>query len=309
MVVGVEVEVGVEVVVVVVVVVEVGVGVEVEVGVGVEVVMKAKPIDIAGFTSDLSPDDKPSISIYGQECSGKTRFAITAPDPIGLMAIDKKSKRTAEAIAQSLGKVVIANSKPFLSDAIKLALIDGESSNGLAEIKNSYAEVLKRVFDAGMTLASHKDVQTIVVDTCSQVFDYILFSHFGRRNQIKPTSRGAVNQDMIDFVNALRSKHLILIHRSKEVWKGTGVRDKDGNEIKEPSGKFETDGFAKIGGFVTTTLELTNVRKAGSNLDDKFHCKVVSCQTKPELEGVDLKDYGVSGEEITWDNVAAVLGM
>ena len=267
--------------------------------------MKSKEITIPGFSSDLTPDDRPCLSVFAQEGCGKTRLAATMPDPIGLLALDKKSKRTMEAVANEFGKRVIANSKPFISDkeAISMAMEDD-----VEKVKKLYAAVYGRILEDGMKLADHADIASIVVDTNSQLFEYILFSHFGRRTQIKPTSRGAANQDMIDFVNALRSKNVLLIHRAKEVWKSTGKTDRSGEAIKEPSGKFESDGFKNIGGFCTATLELTNNKKATS-LESKFRVKVQTCQTNSMLEGQDLQDYGVSGEEITWPNLMTALGI
>jgi len=137
----------------------------------------------------------------------------------------------------------------------------------------------------------------------------ILFSHFGRRNQIKPTSRGAPNQDMIDFVNALRCKNLVLIHRAKEIWKATGQVDKEGQPIKEPSGKYEQDSFKHIGGFLTANIELTSRRTKSEDLESKFRAKVVTSQSNVLLEGQDLHDYGISGENITWSNIMTILGL
>jgi hypothetical protein len=267
--------------------------------------MKAKDIKIEGFSFDLTPDDKPCLSVFAPEGCGKTRLAATMPDPIGLLAIDKKSKRTMEACAAEFGKQIIANTKPFMTDkeAIELAL-----EEDIDKVRKAYADVYRRILHKGMALADHKDISSIVVDTNSQLFDYILFSHFGRRTQIKPTSRGAANQDMIDFISALRSKNVLLIHRAKEVWKSTGKVDKTGEQIKEPSGKFESDGYKNIGGFCTATIELTNNKKA-TNLDSKFRVKVVTCQTNSMLEGQDLHDYGVSGDGITWPNLMTALGI
>lgn len=268
-------------------------------------------ISIPGATNLLMPDDKPAIGVFGVEGSGKTRFAATAPGPIGLIALDKKSKRTFLDIATKLGTLVLANDKPLMSDkdAITMATTSGDTPEGLRDIKKMYTAVVGRVFDLGMAYASHPEIATIVLDTSSQFFDFILFSHFGRRNQITPTSRGAANQDMIDFVNALRGKNLVLIHRAKEVWKATGQYDKQGNAIKEPSGKFEADGFKHIGGFLTANLELTNKRAKTDDLSSKFRARVVTCQSNCLLEGCDLVDYGIAGEEITYDNVVTALGL
>lgn len=278
--------------------------------------MKTKLISIPGCSTNLTPDDKSSLSIYGIEGVGKTRLAITAPDPIGLLALDKKSKRTAEAIGAQLGKTIIANTHPFLSDtaALKIAMLPEELDD--KKIQESNEKVIKEVYlkafgdmcDTAMNFAAHPDIETIVVDTSTQLFDWIMFKNFGRKNKIPPVSRSVPNQDMIDFVNALRSKHLILIHRSKEIWKNTGKTDRNGDPIKEPSGKYELEGFSKIGGFVTSTIELTNNKAPTDDLDKKFRARVVTCQTNPLLEGMDLSEYGVKGDGITWESLALVMG-
>lgn len=268
------------------------------------------PITIPGATSDIAPDDRPAIGVFGAESSGKSRFAATAPGTIGLLALDKKSKRTFQSICAERSTEVVVNEKPFLSDkdAIKMAMITDTTAKSISEIRNTYTEALDRIFSLAMAYASHPEIKTIVVDTCSQLFDVILFSHFGRRNQITPTSRGAANQDMIDFINALRCKNLVLIHRAKEIWKSTGQTDKDGRPIKEPSGRFEQDGFKHIGAFLTANLELTSKRTA-TDLDSKFRAKVVTSQYNVLIEGQDLSEYGIMGSEITWDNVITVLGL
>ncbi len=214
-------------------------------------------------------------------------------------------------MAGSLGTDVIVNEKPIISDkdAIAIAVTSGDEPKGLARIKEVYTGAVEKVLKMGMDFADHPDIKSIVLDTGSQFFEWILFSHFGRRNQIAPTSRGAPNQDMIDFVNAMRSKNLVVVHRAKEIWRATGAMDKSGSPIKEPSGKFESDGFRNIGGFLTANLELTNRRIITDDYSVKFRAKMVTCQCNVLLEGQDLHEYGISGEGITWDNLMAVLGM
>lgn len=261
---------------------------------------------------DLRPNDKPSFNIYGAESSGKTRFAATSPGPIALLQLDKKSRRTFHEITSELGTDVIVNEKPFMSDkdAIAMALADGDSDpKVLALIKTTYTDVVKRVLETAMMYAGHPDIQTVVIDTCSQLFEWILMSYFGRRNQISPISRSGPNQDLIDLINALRSRNLVLIHRAREIWKSTGQYDKQGNAIKEPSGKFESDGYRHVGGFVTATIELTNKRIKTDDLSAKFRAKIITSQSNCLMEGQDLHDYGISGEEITWNNIITILGL
>lgn len=274
-----------------------------------------KAIKIEGFSSDCSPTDKPALCIFGEENVGKTRCACTAPSEggaIGYLALDKNAKRTIQEYKEMHPELnVIVNKDPMLShqEAIKLAMLDSTVPAELDKIKTSYTAVLKRTFEFGMALAAHPDVESIVVDTTSQLNDWIIFSHFGRKNQIKPTSRGAANQDMIDFINALSTKNVVLIHRAAEIWKDTGATDKEGNKIQAPSGKFKPDGFAKIGGFVTAVIELTAKRTKLDDLAMKYRAKVVTCKGNTLLEGQDLHEYGVSGSDITWDNIMTAIGL
>lgn len=278
--------------------------------------MKQTNIQIAGFTDDTRPTDKPAICIFGEENVGKTRLACTAPSDngiIGYMALDKNAKRTIDEYkSANSGLHILVNKEPLLShkEAIQMARLDSTVEADLTKLKQVYGDVVKRCFEFGMKLAEHPDIESIVTDTASQLNDWIIFSHFGRKNQIKPTSRGAANQDMIDFINALSAKNVVLIHRAQEIWKDIGAKDKDGNSIQAPCGKFKPDGFSKIGGFVTAVFELTAKRTKTDKLESKYRVKVVTCKGNTLLEGQDLGDeYGVCGEEITWPNLMNAIGV
>jgi hypothetical protein len=231
-----------------------------------------KLVNIPGCTTKLIPDDKPALSLYGLEGTGKTRLAATAPKPIGLLPLDEKSKRTFIRIGEEMGYDdgwVITPTEPFIPDSSLRTLAMSENTN---DVTKTYKDAISRAYDVAGAFVANPDIRTIVMDTCSQFFDWILFSHFGRRTQIKPTTRGAANQDMIDFVNMCRTKNLVLIHRAKEIWKDTGKLDGQGESIQKPSGKFEADGFRNIGGFVTAQLEMTNNTSA-RDLARKFRAE------------------------------------
>lgn len=273
-----------------------------------------KEIKIAGFTSDLTPSDKPTISVFGEESSGKTRFAATMPDAdgegaIGLLALDLNCKRTFEKIAKEMKRHVIANKANYISpvDARRMAMLDGEKSDELRQVKTFYGEVYKRLLDDAARLADHERIVSVVLDSNTQFWNWIMFSHFGRRNQVETFQRGAPNDDMNEFISMLNHKNLCLIHRAAEVWKDTGEVDKNGRKKQAPSGKFKLDGCSKIGYLVTTELELFSKAKAES-LEDKFHVRVRECHTNPLIEGQDLDGYGIVGEQITWDNIITAIG-
>jgi len=275
-----------------------------------------KEIKIEGFTYDATPDAKPAICVFGEENCGKSRFGCTAPHDnglIGWLALDKNSKGAVDEFQRShSGSYIVVNKAPFMThaQAIKVAMMDKP-----ADTKALYKEVVARVFDAAMALAANKEVESIVVDDGSQFFDMILFSHFGRRNQIESFMRGAPNNDFIDFVNALGSKNLVMICRGAEVWADTGEVDSAGKKKQAPTGRLKPEGFGKIGKFMTAVVELTARRKKPSGDDptvdealrEKYHCKVVTCKGDTLLEGQDLAPFGVCGEDITWDNLLAIL--
>ena len=273
-----------------------------------------KQITIEGFTFNSTPENKPAICVFGEENVGKSRFGCTAPHDdglIGWLALDKNSKGSVDEFKR-VHKVnyILVNSKPLMTntEAIKIAMEEDPHKT-----KTMYKGILGRVFDLAMALADHKDVESVVVDDGSQLFDWILFSHFGRRNQIESFMRGAPNNDFIELVNALGSKNLVMICRGQDVWADTGEVDKDGKKKQAPTGRLKPEGFGKIGKFMTAVLELSATRKKPTTEDvkaaraAKYRCKVVTCKGDTLLEGQDLEPYGVSGEAITWENVMEVI--
>ena len=283
---------------------------------------ETKQIVIPGFTSDLTPRDKPSMCVFAMENCGTTRFGTTLPEPIGWIPLDKNSLRTANEYKLKGKLDIITPAKPLIDNAKEreLAMLDSSDPVQLKKIQAAYTEMLKYIDEAVSKLVNHPDVASIVVDKASQYFEMVIFSHFGRKNQIKPLSRGAANQDCINFIYSMSSKNSLLICKAKDIWADTGKVDKEGNAIREPNGKFDPAGFALIGGFVSATMQLKashdkvrvdldpdndeyeeNLKKA---LDAKYRAMVWKCKGNPLLEGQDLgKQYGICGEEITWSNV------
>lgn len=277
-----------------------------------------KQVNVPGFTSDTKPNTKPAIVVFGSENTGTTRFGTTAPcdqGVIGWLAIDRNSKITVEEQKEKNGLPILINKEPLLShdESMLMALEDNPE-----KVKECYKKVIERVFNQTIALAKHPDVESIVIDRASQVFDFILFSHFGRRNQIESFQRGASNQDMIDLITGLGHKNLVLCAKATEIWADTGETITKGSRAGEkkqaPTGKFKPDGFSQISRFVTAVIELTNKKGKLTGDDDeeklkeKFRAKVITCKRSVLMEGRDLYDYGISGEEITWDNVMMLLG-
>ncbi len=280
-----------------------------------------KEVKISGFTSDTRPDDKPAVCVFGENNTGRSRFLCTLPHDdglIGYLALDKNAKRTVEKYREEWKLPILVNAKPFMTDkdSIALARLDSSVDAELKRIKDAYSDALNRLLDAAVALAEHKDVESIALDTGSQVFDWILFSHFGRRNQIESYQRGAPNQDMIDLINAMRTKNFAMASQASEIWKDTGEVDKKGNKKQAPSGKLKPDGFGKLGYFMTVVAELIAKRTGAKDDEDeeealakKYRIQIRSCKGRTLLEGQDLADYGVAGSAITWSNLMMAIGI
>ena len=272
-----------------------------------------KEIKVTGFKSDTTPDDRPAVCVFGDFNTGKTRFTTTMPHDkgaIGFISLDKNTMRTLDEQKKLRKLPLLVPAEPFITakDEIEIAMLDGSTNVDKDKIKHKYIERIKRIFDFGMRLAAHPDIESIAIDS-SQLFDFILFSHFGRRNQIDSFMRGGANQDMLDFVSALRFKNTCWVHRSGEIWKDTGEVDSQGKPKQKPSGKFKPDGCGKIMGSMTATIELTSNKKRGLDLDTKYGVNIITIKGNTLLEGQSLAEYGVVGEEITWANIMTVIGV
>ena len=268
-----------------------------------------KQIQIPGFSQQIKLTDKPTVSVYGDEGSGKTRFAATAPDPIGLLPIDDKSKRTFKPVAEKMGKIVFTPDANYINhaEAQKMAMLDSEKKENLPIIKQFYTELHKRVLEDAMKLASNRDIASVVVDSNTVFWHWILFGHFGRRNKIDQFSRDAPNNDMQEFIGALKHKNLILLHRSAEIYKNTGEVDAAGRPKGVGTGKFKSEGCTKLGYLINIEVELVSAPKA-DDLDKKFRMRIRECQNNPLIEGEFMDEYGLKGEGITWDNIMTVIG-
>lgn len=232
--------------------------------------MMQKTISIKGFSVNPKADDQLAIAVFGEQGSGKTRFAITAPDPIGFIPLDRKSRKTVDKIAKDLDKTVVMPDKDYIrvAEPMRLSVMKPDAA------KVYYRQHVDAVKHAAFTLAAHADIKTIVVDTGTQLWEDILFAHFGRTDRIMPRDRGPANQEMIDFLNALSHKNLIITHKAKEIWKSD-----------KPTGKYELAGFPHIGYHVNTMIEFVCDQNKKIDESDRFYINVLLCQDNPDIQG------------------------
>lgn len=283
-----------------------------------------KAIKIEGFTAEVEPDYKPAVCIYGEPNTGKTRFGCTMPHDegaIGFLALDPNTKRTVREQVERTGAQILVPDLPALAakDAIALARLDCGKPDEIKKIMETYTRVQYALLDLGMRLASSDAVESIAVDL-TQLNDYILFAHRGRKHQLDGFSRTAPNQDLLDFCAALKPKNLCLMCSATETWQE--VVDENGKKKNVPTGHFKPEGIGKLGGTLTTTCQLYTVskkiaREPGASdeeyeealLAQKYRIRVDRTKGNTLLEGQDLAQYGICGSNISWANLMSVVGI
>lgn len=250
--------------------------------------MKEKNIKIEGFQSLSESPKRLVIAAFGIQGAGKTRFGITAPDPIGIIPTNRKTRATAVEMQKELDKVVILPEKDFIRHAspMEIMALEDPKDSEQKKVKQYYAQHVRNMMMAAYRLAQHPDIRTIVIDDFSQFCEDVLFKHFGRTWRIIPRDRGAFNQDIIDFINAISNKHVILTHKQQEIWSG-------GDDGK-PTGRFKAKGFGDIGYHCNVVIEMKKNLNWSENghgpIPWKYSLDIKDCQANPELEGPQGKD-------------------
>lgn len=263
----------------------------------------------AEFTTDPKADDALAIATYGEQGSGKTRFSMTAPDPIGFIPLDRKARKTVERISAELNKRVVMPKADFIrsENPMKLAMLKPWCDNAALIVqweqplppyccaRHYYRWHVNRVKAAAFKLYAHKDIRTIVIDTGTQLWEDILHAHFGRSDRIMPRDRGPANQEMIELLNNLAGKNLIITHKAREIWKND-----------KPTGRYEYAGFGHLGYHVNTIIHMVNDETKSADDSDRFLLNVMLCQDNPAIQGPGGKAL-LTDDMITFQNLAFMI--
>jgi hypothetical protein len=224
------------------------------------------------------PSDKLAIGSFGEAGSGKTLLGTSMPPPIGVIPLDRKTRRTIARANEKLGKKIYFPKEDFIRHAkpMEVALMKPEQA------MEFYTKHLTAIKDAIFSFAERKDIASVMIDSGTQLWEDIEFAHFGRAQRIMPRDRGPANQEMRDILNALQEKNLLITHQAKEIWRND-----------KPTGRFEWAGWSKLDYYVNVIIEQTYANK-------EFGLTVKMCQDAPELIGEKL----LVDDLITFDNLA-----
>lgn len=186
-----------------------------------------------------SPQQTPLIILaFGEDFSGKSRFGATAPEVIGCVPLDRKTRSTFERTARELkrrylipkqdlvreGNMAVRGRWSELAEAVEAEKSDSEIAKIVEATKKVYRSHINMVKEVTWALHDRDEVQTVFIDTFEQFYQDMLFAYYGRVGHLvrrMPTGKmykdtSEANQETVDFVNSLSDKNLILTHRTKE---------------------------------------------------------------------------------------------
>lgn len=263
----------------------------------------------AGFSNDFSGREAPCIGVFGNGGSGKTRFLVTAGEwaqergtTPGWLVCDRKTRRTVREVCATLNlPLPFINNTDFIdpTSALKITKLDRDKAADNAEIQKVYSEVVRKVIDAAVTLGEDKRIDPVIIETGTQIWDWISFSHFGRKqNNGMARVWGPPKQDWTDLMDGLAHKTVLV-----SFWEGAVYKDDKRQNWTRPDGPPHLD-------YTTTTLiglrhEAKRKLVDGETYVDRFMLDVFKCQENKAIEG---EEGLLTGENISYSTFMAYLG-
>jgi hypothetical protein len=223
------------------------------------------------------------------------------PSPIGWLPFDRNSRWTAAKAAKEFDKEIIIPSEDLIrfsaADVMRLSKMSVDQA--IKEHRKHFDNIKELYF----RLLDNKRVKSIVWDTMTQSWEWILFSHFGRTQRIMPRDRGAPNEEIRNLIN-MCDRHLCLVHQSTEIW-----------ENDKPTGEFKMAGFPHMEYLVNVCVETGKLTKRNAikkaldlGVDDEvppvlFSCRIFNSQVNPLLSKDD-PDSTLYAEACSFQQIA-----
>lgn len=237
-----------------------------------------------------------AIAIHGWPGTGKTRFGMTAPSPIGAVPLGRKARQTMVETMKLLDKTVIIPSADLIrtGNPMEVVALPDECTNKNKSMRledvqptccsrHYYRWHVNRTKALIFRYAAMpvEQCRSIVIDDASLLYDDILFATYGRNDRIMPLDRKTANNEMKEIWNICSVKHVVMIHRSSEVY----VNDKG-------------TGRARLNGWKHTGFEANVILRMESNADDlkknptaelEFSAVVEQCQANAGIIGTKIE--------------------
>lgn len=244
---------------------------------------------------------------------GKTRLALTAPKPIGLIIVEVGGDEgvadqfipAGMELNEDIQKVEIHMESPNYPNPNDFNLDDKASSKKYDEaVHAAVQEVAAPAMDAfyNAYYTSLKHMATTIVDTGTDLYRLCRLANFGRTEKIPQLAYTAVKNDFAKMLDdAFSAKGNVLwIHHMKD--KGETIDDGKGSKKWVESGNFQINGCEVITDKVQAVIELW--RDDLTEADEKtgrmvkFHGQIVDSRHNPDAMGSKFVDDDLTFAQI-----------
>lgn len=258
-------------------------------------------MNIPGFSQTINQPDNGCIGVFGGEGSGKTHLCCTATDWAlehgyvpGWIICDRKTRKTVKDYHSQNGLTLpLMNQEDFLTQKQAIALA---TNTNFDEVRKEYEKTTKTLFEAVASLAKVPEINPIILDSGSWIWDAIGFSHFGRKQDVgKSRVWGPPKQDWTDLMDSLQHKLVLVTLKAKDEYR---------NDNR--TGKQTWDGPPHLGYTTTTVVRCRfDSTKPGDDPMEKFSLDVIESQDNVAQAG---RDDVLIGPSINLTTLLAVLG-
>jgi hypothetical protein len=192
------------------------------------------------------------------------------------------------------------NATDFITppDALEIAALDREKDADNSRIRAVYTGVYQKLLKAAVELGKRPEIDPIIFETGTQVWDWISYAHFGRKQDVGRSRQwGPPKQDWTDLFDGLSHKTVLLTFWERDEYK---------NDTR--TGFTKPDGPIHLGYTTTTLIRMVNDRTRKLQPDetyiDRFELDVYESQDNAGLAGTQKV---LSGASITYSNLHMLL--
>lgn len=251
--------------------------------------VKARSLRDTSFTeTEDTVKQRLIVAIDGETGSGKNRLAFSFPDPIAFLSFDPNYAKTLKEARQQWKKRIYR-----ASYSLPVIKPDGRNADSIA---NAAGDLWDKVAVDFMGAIRDPKVQTIIVDTATELFELIKLAIYGKTVQVMQRDLGHAYASYRQFIREAESsdKNLVLIHKMKDEYK----QDKStGNRIRA--------GYKDTAYSVTT--EVLMEKNPEEPFPDRYHCRIHKCHLRPEIEFDGDGNGELTGDMITFDMLRSLV--
>lgn len=244
--------------------------------------------DLFRPASALTLDPRLTVALQGADYSGKTRWCLSAPGPIGIVSLDQGTEDTVYEYQRTrAGKkkqIHVARVKYTLDARDRAAAAKG-NRNAEEDVKDQAADAWAKVEEAVGYLYSSGEFRTGVLDNFSEFYDLCRLYHHGKLSQVPPIMYVPVNATMAALAEGVvnnEKMNALFIHHEDAEYKE--VKGDSGKKKSVKTSEFRRAGWKRIANRVQVQVRVGSEKDKETKEISRF-LEVVKCRATPKLDG------------------------